>query len=387
MKLNTTTLNLNHFGIDMSDDNEQKTQSTQNPSDKEQLHLRLEEQLLRTVKYTGETNKSLMQLAQTQQEHAARSQTLQEEFYQTQQENIKKENKYRRFKVFALASPLVLGILMLIFSTYQEYAEYDSDEGYVAQVTITGTIQQGSSTAGAESVIAALRKAFADEKAKGVLIRISSPGGSPTQSHMIHDEIVRLRELHPDKKVSLIGEEMVTSGALWIASAVPDIAVMETTYVGSVGVITTMFNFSSLIEKVGIDRLVITSGESKSILDQFQPPKEKDIAKMRSISTSIHETFIATMLKSRGDRLKAAPSELFTGDFWMGSQAVELGLVDEVITPTRLMLRDFGTVKYRDYSKRPSFMESMGIAQFAELATRLNNLLASTETQMAIEAK
>lgn len=179
---------------------------------------------------------------------------------------------------------------------------------------------------------------------------------------------------------------MLTSGAYWIASAVPDIAVLDTTYVGSIGVITTMFNFSDLIEKLGIDRLVITSGESKSILDRFMPAQDKDIEKMRNISTSIHKTFIATMMKSRGERLNAPPEELFTGNFWMGAEAVELGLVDEVITPTRLMLREFGTVKYRDYSKRPSFIESMGIAQIAELASRLNVMLASSESQITIEA-
>lgn len=352
----------------------------------ESMHFRLEEQLTKTIKYAGQTNQKLMEVLDMQAENASRSLKLQTDFYETQQDNLLKENKYRRWKILLFISPLVLLLLSLIFKSYQEYAKFDSPEGYVAQVSITGTIQQGSSTAGSTAVIAALRKAFADEKAKGVMIRISSGGGSPTQSHMIHDEIVRLQALHPEKKVSLIGEEMLTSGALWIASAVKSIAVMETTYVGSVGVITTQFNFSGLIDKLGIDRLVITAGESKSTLDQFQPPKEKDIQKMRDISSSIHETFIKTMLTSRGDKLTAAPEQLFTGNFWMGEEAVALGLADEVITPTRLMLRDFGTVKYIDYSKRPSFIESIGITEFVNIINTMNQILTSSHSEVQIQA-
>lgn len=371
----------------MTQDTGKPDQEKTDSKKSEDMHLKLEEQLTRTVKYTGESNKKIMEVLEQQAKNAARSQDLQETFYKNQQDNIQKERKYRRFKMFAMFSPLVLGLAFVIASSYLEYSEYDSPEGYVAQVTITGTIQQGSSTAGADSVINALRKAYADDKAKGVLISISSPGGSPTQSHMIYDELIRLQELHPDKKTKLISTEMVTSGAYWIAAAVDQIAVMETTYVGSVGVISTMFNFSELIDKIGVERLIITAGKSKSILDSFMPAKESDIQKMKDISNEIHKSFIAVMTKSRGDRLTAPPEELFTGDFWMGPEAVELGLVDEVTTPTRLMLREFGTVKFRDYSKRPSFVESMGIAKFSSIMSKLDEVLTMVTSEVPVQAK
>lgn len=377
--INTIVLTTNCIGIKM-------TNNTDNQDSGNSVDSKTEDILLRTIKSTGQANARLMEVLMLQQKTNERSHSLQEDFYKTQQEALKKENRYRRFKRFALISPIVITVIMLLFSAVQEYLEYSSSEGYVAQVTISGMIQQGSSTAGADSVIASLRKAFSDNEAKGVLIRISSPGGSPTQSHLIHDEIVRLRELHPDKKVKLIGEEFLTSGAYWIASAVPDIAVVNTTYIGSIGVISTQFNFSGVIEKLGVERLVITSGESKSRLDQFLPPKEKDLQKMRDISTSIHEAFMDTIIASRGDKLKAKPADLFTGDFWMGHQAVELGLADEVTTPTRLMLREFGTVRYLDYSKRPSFVESIGLAQFSAALVNFTDILTGSPS-IKVEAR
>jgi len=301
-----------------------------------------EDQLLRTVKYTGETNSKIMEVMTSQ-------------------------NKHNKIKLVLFTLPVIFILISFGMKAYNESSKYDSDHGYVAQVKITGAIAAGSKTASADAVIPSLRAAFADENAKGILIRVSSPGGSPTQSHLIYDEIKRLQEVYPERDVALIGEDMLTSGAMWIASAVKNIAVMETTYVGSIGVIVSTFDFSKVAERFEINRLVITSGKSKSQLDQFLPPKEKDIAKIKGVANQIHEKFIEVVTESRGDRLNGDPDFLFSGDYWLGQKAVELGLVDQVTTTSRLLIEQFGTENVRDYSSRPGFLDGIKLGNLVSI--------------------
>ena len=257
----------------------------------------------------------------------------------------------------------ILPVLFMMFymgkNAYDEKNKFSTENGYVAQVSITGTIELGSGTASADAVIPPLRAAFADPAAKGVLVRISTPGGSPTQSLMIYDEMKRLQEAYPDKKMLVIGEEYMTSGGYYIASAAPKIYGMDHTYIGSIGVIVSRFDFSKVAEKLDVGRLVITSGKSKSQLDQFLPPKEKDIEKVRNIANQIHAKFIDVVEDSRGERLQGERDSLFSGDYWLGEEAMKLGLIDEVITAPRLLMREFGTEVVRDFSRKPGFFESM----------------------------
>lgn len=301
-----------------------------------------EDQLLRTVKYTGETNSKIMEVMTSQ-------------------------NKHNKIKLVLFTLPVIFILISFGMKAYNESSKYDSAEGYVAQVKITGVIEPNSKTASADAVIPSLRAAFADENAKGVLIRVSSPGGSPTQSHLIYDEIKRLQEVYPERKVALIGEDSLTSGAYWIASSVANFSVMETTYVGSIGVIVSTFDFSKIAERLEINRLVITSGKSKSQLDSFLPPKEKDIAKIRGVANQIHKKFIEVVTESRGDRLNGDPDMLFSGDYWLGQKAVELGLVDEVTTTTRLLIEKFGTENVRDYSSRPGFLDGIKLGSLVSI--------------------
>jgi protease-4 len=214
--------------------------------------------------------------------------------------------------------------------------------------------------------------------AKGVLIKISSPGGSPAQAHLIYKEIKRLQALYPDKKMSLIGTDSLTSGAMWIAAASPKINVLESTYTGSIGVIVSQFNFGKAIKNYDVERLIITSGKNKSVLDPFAEPKEKSINKIATMASQIHQQFKDIMIESRGDRLKAEPDYLFSGEFWLGAEAVELGLADHVTTTTQLLLDDFGTVNIRDYSNKPGLLDKLSLSAKAmnesPLAQALNML-------------
>ncbi len=316
----------------------------------------IENQLLKTIKYTGETNKTVITMVDSMLQ-----------FQQTMQ-------RQGRLKLLFLFIPIIFVIAMSILNAYKENAKYDYPEGYVAQVTISGPIAQGSKTASAASVIPALRAAFADTKAKGVFIKVNTPGGSPTQSHLIYDEIKRLQEEYPDTNVNLMGIDMMTSGGMWIASAVDKISAIESTYVGSIGVIVSTFNFSKLAEKLEVDRLVLTSGKSKSQLDQFLPPKKAHIENIERNMSLIHNKFIEIVTDSRGDKLNGSEEELFSGNYWLGNDALKLGLVDKVTTPTRLLLEEYQTTHVKDYSKKPGFFDGFKLTKLISALSTLENI-------------
>ena len=324
----------------------------------------MEEKLMRTVRYTGETNHKVMDVLGTLMTVVVDQQNL-----------MKSQHKHNKLKLLMWAMPVFLFLFFMAKEAYDEKAKYESPTGYVAQVSITGTIEPGSPTASADAVIPALRKAFEDKMAKGVLIKISSPGGSPAQAHLIYKEIKRLQALYPDKKMALIGTDSITSGAMWIAAASPEIHVLESTYTGSIGVIVSQFNFGKAIENYDVERLVITSGSNKSVLDQFIKPKEKDIQKIKTMANQIHTQFKNVMIESRGDKLKADHDYLFSGEFWLGAEAVELGLADEVTTTTQLLLDDFGTVNVRDYSNKPGLLDKISLSAKALNDSPLTQIL------------
>lgn len=334
-------------------------------SEAEQSREQMQDTLLKTVKYTGEANKKIMEVMGSVMTVLSDQQNL-----------MRSQHKHNKVKLFLWALPVFIFLFFMAKEAYDEQAKFKSPTGYVAQVSITGTIEPGSPTASADSVIPALRKAFEDNMAKGVLIKISSPGGSPSQAHLIYSEIKRLQALHPNKKMALIGTDSLTSGAMWIAAASPTINVLESTYTGSIGVIVTQFNFGKAIKNYDVERLVITSGANKSVLDTFIEPKEKDINKIENMASQIHAQFKGIMMASRGDRLKADPEYLFSGEFWLGAEAAELGLVDNVTTTTQLLLDEFGTVNVRDYSNKPGLLDKLSLSAKAMTESPINQVLS-----------
>ena len=237
-----------------------------------------------------------------------------------------------------------------------------------------------SKTAGADYVIPALRRAFADPTSKGVVVRISSPGGSPTQSILIHDELVKLQADYPDKKLVMIGEEGLTSGAYWIANAAEEIHVLPATFTGSIGVIMASFDLSKVAERFEVKRRIITSGNNKSRLDMFVEPRPEDIEKLKSLANQIHAEFIELVTTSRGDRLKGDPDVIFSGDFWLGDRALELGLVDSVTTTSAVLLEEFGTDTVKDYSQQPGLFD--GLKPSLGAATSIESLLEYMHNMM-----
>jgi signal peptide peptidase SppA len=174
-----------------------------------------------------------------------------------------------------------------------------------------------------------LEKAFGTRGAKAVAISINSPGGSPVQSHLIFR---RIRALADEKKIPVIAfiEDVGASGGYLVACAGDDIVCDRSSIVGSIGVIGASFGFDKAIAKLGIERRVYTSGENKSTLDPFLPENPEDVRRLKAIQHDIHQDFIALVKASRGAKLNGPESALFTGEYWAGGKALELGLVDAI---------------------------------------------------------
>ncbi|HEX5391241.1 MAG TPA: S49 family peptidase [Burkholderiaceae bacterium] len=196
---------------------------------------------------------------------------------------------------------------------------------HTALIEVQGEIADGTE-AGADQVVAALRQAFEDSGSQAVVLLINSPGGSPVQAGIINDEIHRLKALHK-KPVYAVVEETCASAAYYIAAATDNIYVDKASMVGSIGVLMDGFGFTGLMDKLGVERRLLTAGENKGFLDPFSPQSEVQRGYAQSMLSEIHNQFITVVRKGRGDRLKETP-EMFSGLVWSGEKAVALGLAD-----------------------------------------------------------
>jgi protease IV len=181
----------------------------------------------------------------------------------------------------------------------------------------------------AEHVIEGLKQAYDYPQVRGVVVVINSPGGSPVQAGQIFDEMRRLRARHPDKPTYAVVEELAASGGYYVAVGADRIYVDRASIVGSIGVIMDGFGAQRAIEKLGIERRVITAGENKSFMDPFEPLDPKQVEHVRTMLAEVHAQFIAAVREGRGSRLKETP-DLFSGLVWTGQRAIDLGLADEI---------------------------------------------------------
>ena len=198
---------------------------------------------------------------------------------------------------------------------------------HTALVEVRGEIGPEGS-ASAEALVAALKGAFEDSAAVAVVLRINSPGGSPVQSGIVNDEIRRLKAKHK-KKVYAVVEEVCASGAYYIAVAADEIYVDKASIVGSIGVLMDGFGFTGLMDKLGVERRLLTAGENKGMLDPFSPQSDKQTAYAKAMIDQIHQQFIKVVKEGRGNRLKES-ADTFSGLFWNGEEAVRLGLADKI---------------------------------------------------------
>jgi protease IV len=231
----------------------------------------------------------------------------------------------RRWRIFFRLGWLLLGLLGLMAAFNSSHGAKPPSEPHTAVLQIHGEIAVDSE-ANAETLISGLRDAFDDENAKAIVLRINSPGGSPVQAGLVHDEILRLKAKHK-KKVYAVIEEAGASGAYYIAVAADEIYADKASIVGSIGVLMDSFGATGAMEKLGIERRLLTAGENKGIGDPFSPLNPKHQGFIKTMLDQIHLQFITVVKQGRGKRLKETP-ETFSGLFWNGEQAQSMGLID-----------------------------------------------------------
>jgi protease-4 len=240
---------------------------------------------------------------------------------------VREQRAARRWGIFFKLSFLLLAFFAIwAYFDFYTGSDIESLGRHTALIEIDGTIDDEGSGA-ADTVIPSLNKAFADAGSAAVVLRINSPGGSPVQAGIIVDEMQRLKKGYPNKPLYVVVDEICASGGYYIAAAADKIYVNKASIVGSVGVLMDGFGFTGLMDKLGVERRLLTAGENKGFLDPFSPQSDKQKQHALAMLNEIHEQFIAVVRAGRGKRLKENP-EIFSGLYWTGAKAVEMGLAD-----------------------------------------------------------
>lgn len=258
-------------------------------------------------------------------------------------------------------------LLVVLIAVVDWGAEAEHQERHTALVNLNGVIQSKGEANG-ENMIAALNSAFEAKNSVGIILRINSPGGSPVQAGIISDEIRRLRGKHPDKLLYAVVEDMCASGGYFVAAAADKIYVNKASIVGSIGVLMDGFGFTGVMDKVGVERRLLTAGNNKGFLDPFSPqaPQHKEHAQI--LLNDIHKQFIDVVKAGRGKRLKESP-DMFSGLMWTGVQSVELGLADDFGSVDSVARDVVKAEKVLDYSVKDNiaerFAKRLGASTFA----------------------
>lgn len=286
---------------------------------------------------------------------------------------IKEQRSSRRWSIFfKILSLLVLLLIVgaIIGAVSGKNKRISAAQNYTAVVDVQGVILQGAE-ASADNIIPALQDAFADPKAKGVMIRCNSPGGSPVQSAYVFDEIRRLRLLYPEKKVVAVAADLCASGGYFIIAAAEEIYADKSSLVGSIGVRMQGFGLVELMDKVGVESRELTAGENKAILDPFSPRNPEHEAFVKKQLANTHQHFIRAVKAGRGDRLADDP-DIFSGLFWTGEDAKALGLIDGYGSPSSVA---------RDIIKAETMINFSPVDDVFE---RLSKRLGATATSLLL---
>ena len=242
---------------------------------------------------------------------------------------IVEQRRRRRWGIFFKLLTFAYVTLILIMTVdWQARTDLGGGKKHTALVELNGIIAPGAE-ASAEKIMSGLQAAFKDKSTQGVILRINSPGGSPVQSQLIYDEMRRLRKKYPDIPLYVVVEDICASGGYFVASAADRIYVAKASIVGSIGVLMNGFGFTGLMDKLGVERRLITAGENKGMLDPFSPVDPKDVQHAKVLINDVHQQFISAVKEGRGKRLKESP-DMFSGLIWTGDKSVDLGLADAI---------------------------------------------------------
>lgn len=285
------------------------------------------------------------------------------------------QRRARRWRIFFRLLSVVL-ILLVLGLLGTDVGVPQVTRRHTALVQLNGIIAPGTE-ADADLVIESLRAAYDNSHVAGVVLRIDSPGGSPVQAGRINDEIRRLRKLHPNVPLYAVIDDICASGGYYVAVAADRIYADKASVVGSIGVLMNGFGFVGAMDKLGIERRLLTAGAHKGFLDPFSPQNPDDVAHARELLASIHGQFIDVVKQGRGERLKDDP-RLFSGLVWTGAQGVELGLVDALGDADTVAREVFKADKVVDYTVRPAYFEKLIRSAGSEATAAALDTLSNT---------
>jgi protease-4 len=283
---------------------------------------------------------------------------------------LAEQKRARRWGIFF--KMLTFAYITFVLVAFVDWGAHDfgaSGKKHTAVVELNGLIAPGND-ASAERINASLQAAFKDKNTSGVILKINSPGGSPVQSQTIYDEMKRLRKKYPDIPLYAVVEDICASGGYFVAVGADRIYVSKSSIVGSIGVLMNGFGFTGLMDKLGVDRRLITAGENKGMLDPFSPVNPKDVEHAKSLIKDVHGQFIAVVKEGRGKRLKETP-DMFSGLIWTGEKSVELGLADGIGTLESVARDVIKAEDLVDYSQREGIAEKVARRFGASVASSL----------------
>lgn len=281
--------------------------------------------------------------------------------------SIKEQRAKRRWGVFfklAVLAYLITALVLVV--DWGGRTEKLADGKHTALINVRGVISS-TGDASAEKINGALQSAFEDKRTAGVIMRINSPGGSPVQSGIVYDEIRRLRAKYSDIHLYVVVEDLCASGGYYIASAADKIFVDKASVVGSIGVLMDGFGFTGTMERLGVERRLLTAGDNKGFLDPFSPQDEHQKEHAQLLLREIHQQFIDVVRQGRGERLKETP-QMFSGLVWTGSQSVAMGLADGYGTVDSVARDLIKVEKVLDYSVKENIAERFAKRLGAEVS-------------------
>jgi protease-4 len=291
--------------------------------------------------------------------------------------SLNEQRRTRRWNIFFRTSLLLLFIIFIAVSVPEVQQTKLTIGKHTAVIKVDGVIA-AATDANADYIVSGLRSAFEDKNTAGVILRINSPGGSPVQAGYVNDEIKRLRKKYPDIPLYAVISDVCASGGYYIAVAADKIFADKASLVGSIGVLMNGFGFVDALDKLGIERRLLTAGKDKGFLDPFSPLKESDKVHAQKLLDNIHQQFIDVVKTNRGEKL-TADTDLYNGYIWTGEQGLELGLIDELGSSGHVAREVIKAEKIVDFTYKPDYIQ--------RLTERLGSTIANTIlTALGIES-
>lgn len=288
---------------------------------------------------------------------------------------ITEQRRSRRWGIFfKLLGFSFLAIMMSLSMGWGETKHLVDGQKFTALVNLSGVIQESGGVS-AEEINSSLREAYEHKDTAGVVVRINSPGGSPVQAGMINDEMQRLRRAHPAIPLFVVVEDICASGGYYVAVAADKIFVDKASIVGSIGVLMDGFGFTGAMEKLGVERRLITAGENKGFLDPFSPQSQQQKAYAVNMLGEIHAQFVDVVRRGRGKRLKETP-DMFSGLMWSGAKSIELGLADGYGTINSVARDVIKAEHIRDFTAESNIAEKFAERLGAHAAKGTANALS-----------